>query len=315
VFLLADDLGYGDLGCTGHPYAKTPAIDRLAKDGTLCHNFYVAGATCCPSRTGLMTSRFPASFQKYPASFGFSGAVTVTDLLKRNGYRTGHFGRWHMGDEQTNGTFGLGTIQVLKGNLRDPRGRDAEIADAAIDFITANKDGPFYVNVWFHTPHNPVRPPKAFADRFAGVTVKRADFPNPDLWAFFDLYEKLGGNLNDGMRNYLGDVSQLTTRSAGCWRSSTVWGCGTTPSSCSPATTAPATGRGGTRATRPGAGGRRTRWGRPGRCGSGSSACTTAASGGRSSSAGRGACPPAGWTRRRSPPGSTGSPPFAPLPG
>src|SRR4051812_48427377 len=73
VFLLADDLGYGDLGCTGHPYARTPAIDWLAKDGTLFPNFYVAGATCCPSRTGLMTSRFPARFQKYPASFGFSG--------------------------------------------------------------------------------------------------------------------------------------------------------------------------------------------------------------------------------------------------
>src|SRR5581483_5260615 len=93
VFLLADDLGYGDLGCTGHPYAKSPAIDRLAKEGTLFANFYVAGPTCCPSRTGLMTSRFPARFQKYPASFGFSGALTVTELLKRGGYRTGHFGK------------------------------------------------------------------------------------------------------------------------------------------------------------------------------------------------------------------------------
>ncbi|HEY1377106.1 MAG TPA: sulfatase-like hydrolase/transferase [Gemmataceae bacterium] len=209
VFLLADDLGYGDLGCTGHPYARTPAIDRLAKDGTLFPNFYVAGPTCCPSRTGFMTSRFPARFQKYPASFGFSGALTVTDLLKRNGYRTGHFGKWHIGDQQKNGTFGLDTVRVIKGNVGDPRGRDAEIADAAIDFIKANKAGPFYVNIWFHTPHNPVRPAKAFADRFAGVTVSRGDFANPDLQKFFDLYAKNGGKLDDGMRNYLGDVSQL----------------------------------------------------------------------------------------------------------
>ncbi|HXG09835.1 MAG TPA: sulfatase-like hydrolase/transferase [Gemmataceae bacterium] len=209
VFLLADDLGYGDLGCTGHPYAKTPAIDQLAKDGTLFHNFYVAGATCCPSRTGFMTGRFPARFQKYPAAFGFSGTVTVTDLLKRNGYRTGHFGKWHMGEEQTNGTYGIDTIRISGGNRQDPRGRDAAIADAAIDFIKANKAGPFYVNVWFHTPHNPVRPPKAFVDRFAAVTVKRDDFPNPDIRRYFDLYEKLGGKLDDGMRNYLGDVAQL----------------------------------------------------------------------------------------------------------
>jgi N-acetylgalactosamine-6-sulfatase len=209
VFLLADDLGYGDLGCTGHPYAKTPAIDRLAKDGTLFKNFYAAGATCCPSRTGFMTGRFPATFPKYPAAFGFSGAPTATDLLRAAGYKTGHFGKWHMGDEQKPGTFGLDAVKVMGGNRRDPAGRDAEIAAAAIDFITANKAGPFYVNVWFHTPHNPVRPPPAFADRFKGLAVKPADFANPDTLAHFDRYKKLGGNLDDGMRNYLGDVSQL----------------------------------------------------------------------------------------------------------
>ncbi len=209
VLLLADDLGYGDLGCTGHPYAKTPTIDKLAKEGTLFKNYYVAGATCCPSRTGLMTSRFPATFQKYPATFGFGDAITVTELLNRNGYKTGHFGKWHIGDEQKKGTFGIDSIKVMGGNHRDPRGRDAEIADAAIDFIKSNKEGPFYVNVWFHTPHNPVKPLKTFADRFADLTVKKDDFKNPDTKSYFDLYEKLGGKLDEGMRNYLGDVSQL----------------------------------------------------------------------------------------------------------
>src|SRR5436305_225763 len=90
VFLLADDLGFGDLGCTGHPYAKTPAIDQLAREGTLIHSYYQAGPTCCPSRTGLMTSRFPANYAKYMSTYGFSGAPTVTELLKKNGYRTGH---------------------------------------------------------------------------------------------------------------------------------------------------------------------------------------------------------------------------------
>jgi N-acetylgalactosamine-6-sulfatase len=209
VFLLADDLGCGDLGCTGHPYAKTPNIDRLEKDGTRFQNFYVAGPTCCPSRTGLITGRFPARFEKYPASFGFGNAVTVTELLHANGYRTGHFGKWHIGKKDKPGTFGLDAIEVIKGNTDDPHGRDAEIADATIDFIKANKDAPFYVNVWFHTPHNPVRPPPSFADRFAGLAVKRSDFDNADLQKFFDLYEKSGGDLNDGMRNYLGDISQL----------------------------------------------------------------------------------------------------------
>ena len=159
-----------------------------------------------------MTSRFPATFQKYPASFGFSGAVTVTDLLKQAGYRTGHFGKWHIGTETKNGTYGIDVIDVLKGDPGDPRGRDAGIADATIDFIEASKDRPFYVNVWFHTPHNPVRPSRSFVDRFADVTVERSDFPNPDMQRYFDGYQTQIGDVDDGMRNYLGDVLQLDTQ-------------------------------------------------------------------------------------------------------
>ena len=209
VFLLADDLGYGDLHCMGHPYSQTPAIDRLAKDGTLFKHFYAAGATCGPSRAGLMTSQFPARFAKAPASFAFSGAITVTDLLKKNGYRTGHFGKWHMGPEEKDGTFGIESIKVLGGNPRDETGRDSETAAAAVEFIKANKSAPFYVNICFQSPRNPVQPPRSFADRFANVKVNRADFPNPDMQAHFDLYEKLGGKLDEGMQNYLGEVLQL----------------------------------------------------------------------------------------------------------
>ena len=91
--MFADDLGYGDLGCYGHPYARTPAIDQLAKDGTRFTQFYVTGVTCNPSRTGLMTGRFPARFPKYAADFGFGERTTITELLKKRGYSTGHFGK------------------------------------------------------------------------------------------------------------------------------------------------------------------------------------------------------------------------------
>jgi arylsulfatase A-like enzyme len=214
VFLLADDLGFGDLGCTGHPYIKTPSIDRLAKEGTLIHSYYEAGPTCCPSRTGLMTGQFPASFAKYPSTYGFSGAVTVTDLLKKNGYQTGHFGKWHIGNQDKPGTFGIDSIKVLKGNHDDSRGRDAGIADAAVDFIRANRAGPFYVNVWFHTPHYQVNPHKSFVDRFKDLAVSKADFANPDTLAHFAKYASMGGNLDSAMRNFCGDVSQLDDQCA-----------------------------------------------------------------------------------------------------
>src|SRR5262245_10822030 len=88
VFILADDLGYADLQCYGHPYARTPNLDQLASAGTRFTQCYMTGVTCCPSRTGLMTGRFPATFQDYPASHGFGQQTTITELLHKAGYAT-----------------------------------------------------------------------------------------------------------------------------------------------------------------------------------------------------------------------------------
>ena len=60
LFIFADDWGWGDLGCHGHPYVKTPNIDRLAKEGTDFYRFTVASGVCSPSRTAVMTGHFPA---------------------------------------------------------------------------------------------------------------------------------------------------------------------------------------------------------------------------------------------------------------
>ncbi len=208
VFILADDLGYGDLACYGHPYAQTPELDKLASEGTIFHRFYVTGVTCCPSRTGFMTSRHPASYPKYMADFGFAGRVTVTELLQQAGYRTGHFGKWHMGPEEKDGTYGIDKIVTIGGTKKDPGGRDTGLFEAAMDFIEDNKDVPFYVNVWGHITHYPVDPLPSLADRFKDVIVDRSDF-GKHMQEKFDTCERIGGNLNQSMRNYLGDVYSL----------------------------------------------------------------------------------------------------------
>ncbi len=214
VFLLADDLGYGDLACSGHPYAKTPSIDSLAADGTRFTQFYVGGATCCPSRTALMTGRRPAAFANYPAAHGFGESGTVTGAMKAAGYATGHFGKWHIGPDPKPGTYGIDSVDVIGGSRRDPRGRDAQIADATVEFIKANKAGPFYLNVWFHTAHNPVDPPRAFVDTFKDVVVDPAAFKNPDVVRDFAEYKAAGEYTNAEMRKRLGDVLQLDTQVA-----------------------------------------------------------------------------------------------------
>jgi arylsulfatase A-like enzyme len=215
VFLFADDLGWGDLGCYGHPYAKTPNLDQLAREGTRFTQFYVTGVTCCPSRTGFMTGKFPATFAKYPAGHGFGDRVTVTELLKKNGYVTGHFGKWHIGRVETPGTYGLDSIKggdqgegSKKNRTRGAPGRDAGLYADAIAFLEKNQDRPFYMNVWGHVSHFPVNPPPAYAERFKDVTVKESDF-GPAMREKFQQVRKLGGDVNQATRNYLGDVASL----------------------------------------------------------------------------------------------------------
>lgn len=208
VFIFADDLGYGDLGCYGHPYAKTPALDRLASEGTMFKQFYVTGVVCCPSRTGIMTSRHPASYEKYMADFGFAGRTTITELLKKNGYHTGHFGKWHIGPNSDPGTYGIDDINVIGGNRQSDGGRDTDLFSAAINFIEENKDGPFYVNVWGHITHFPVDPVQSLVKHFDDVEVKRNDFKK-NMQPKFDHCQELEGDITQGMRNYLSDVYSL----------------------------------------------------------------------------------------------------------
>ena len=215
VFLLADDLGGSDLHCYGHPYSRTPNIDTLARDGTRFTQFYATGATCCPTRTGLMTSKFPATYPTYPANGGFADRVTITELLKKQGYATGHFGKWHIGPEQKAGTYGIDAIGAgeeeqggKKKKLADDRGRDAHVYDDAIKFIEQHKGGPFYVNVWGHIPHNPVNPTDALVKRWSALKVKDSDFP-AQMHDKLDEVRKAGGDVDDGMQRYLADVESL----------------------------------------------------------------------------------------------------------
>jgi len=215
VFVFADDFGWGDLACYGHPYAKTPNLDRLASEGTRFLQCYATGVTCCPSRTGFMTSKFPATFAKYPANGGFSGRVTITELLKKRGYATGHFGKWHIGAETKDGTYGIDEVGT-DAKLARPRrqaappdqGRDTYIFDAAIRFIEKHKDEPFYVNVWGHISHHPINPSPAEREAFGTLKVDESKFPS-EMQEKFATCKKLGGDVSEHMRAYLAEVKSM----------------------------------------------------------------------------------------------------------
>lgn len=215
IFILADDLGWGDTGCYGHPYAKTPNIDRLAREGTRFTQFYATGVTCCPSRTGFMTSWFPARYATYPAAGGFGDRPTITGLLKQRGYATGHFGKWHIGPEAKPGTYGIdavGADDEPAGNRRQiaasERGRDAIIYDQAIRFIEQHRNEPFYLNLWDHIPHHPVDPSPAVLEAFGPLQVDESKFP-ASMQEKFAHCRAAGGDVTAHLRAYLAEVSAL----------------------------------------------------------------------------------------------------------
>jgi len=120
VFIFADDLGYGDLGCYGHPVAKTPQIDRLADEGVRFAQHYANGPECSPTRTALLTGRYQQRAGGLECAIGtgnvgrYDEAIRLAEArqlglpakqsvlpsaLKKAGYSCGVFGKWHLGYE------------------------------------------------------------------------------------------------------------------------------------------------------------------------------------------------------------------------
>lgn len=183
VFIFADDLGWGDLGCYGNRQIKTSNLDELARKGTLFTQFYVNGSVCSPSRTSIMTSHFPARHRVHGhfathkqnkaramPDWLDPKAHTVTSLLRNAGYVTGHFGKWHLGSGDgapTPGDYGIDEHLTRTSSGPQLTGADApyfrakstaQIVDKTIQFIEKNRDKPFYVNAWTFVPHATLHP-------------------------------------------------------------------------------------------------------------------------------------------------------------
>ena len=116
VFIYADDWGWGDLSCHGSTWVKTPNLDRLFSEGIDFQQFNVMSPVCSASRTALMTGRYPArySVHQHFASPDLNRKMDMVDwldpkaptlarFLQQAGYRTGHFGKWHLTNNQTQG--------------------------------------------------------------------------------------------------------------------------------------------------------------------------------------------------------------------
>ena len=196
VVLVADDLGYGDLGCFGHPRIRTPEIDRMAREGVRFTSFYSGAPICSPSRAALFTGRHPYRvgirdwIQQDSGVFLPRSEVTIARLLKDAGYATCLSGKWHLnsrfnGSEPTPGDFGFDHWFATQNNAAhiDPanyvrdgkrvgplKGADSTlIVDEAIRFISGGGDKRFALFVTFHAPHEQVAAPEKYTAMYADV--------------------------------------------------------------------------------------------------------------------------------------------------
>ena len=185
VFIFADDWGWGDLSCHGHKQYRTPSIDRLASQGIDFERFNVCSPVCSSSRTATMTGQFPARWGVYQhfAEHALNRqrgmpdwldpkAPMVSRMLQDAGYRTGHFGKWHLTNDTITDAphprrYGFDESAVYNGPA--PRTTPAQVADEAVRFIRANADRPFFVNVWLHESHTPHFPSKESLAAHAGL--------------------------------------------------------------------------------------------------------------------------------------------------
>ena len=186
IFILADDLGWGDLGVYGHRTIRTPNLDRMAMKGVLFTQFYVNSPICCPSRFAFMTGIFPArkgvlsafhreSYENQELEMpGYldPAYMTISRLLKKAGYATAHYGKWNLGsssDAPEPSAYGFDDSYVRNGNgpgWHTKKRRHFQpvssglIIGRGIKFIENNRDKPFYINLWLTDPHLPLAPTK-----------------------------------------------------------------------------------------------------------------------------------------------------------
>lgn len=208
LILLADDLGYGDLGCYGG-IAHTPNLDRLALEGIRFTDFYAAAPNCSPSRVGLLTGRSPSKVgmynylsDKHPMHLP-GEEITIAEVVRTKAYRTGHFGKWHVSclpqdpelnqpqpDEQ-GFEHSLGTANNARPTHLNPnnfiRNGDSTgilngyscdiVVQEAINWLdTLSPADPFLMYVAFHEPHKIVASPPDLTAKYAGYSKAEAEY-------------------------------------------------------------------------------------------------------------------------------------------
>ncbi|MEO0452522.1 MAG: sulfatase [Verrucomicrobiota bacterium] len=253
IIIFTDDQGYADLGCFGGKHIDTPRIDQMAAEGARLTSFYSAAPLCTPSRAALMTGSYPiridmATGSNFPVLLAgdkkglHPDEVTIAEVLKSAGYKTGIFGKWHLGDQPeflptrqgfdeffgipyshdihpfhpSQKRFQFPPLPLLENETVIELDPDADyltqrITERAVAFIQANSDRPFFLYMPHPLPHRPIHASPPFMEDVPAVIAAKL---KQESGLDYNTRDKL---LRQGLREVDWSVGQIldTLKSAG----------------------------------------------------------------------------------------------------
>ena len=205
ILIVTDDQGYGDFSCHGNPRLQTPELDRLYAESVRLTDYHVS-PTCAPTRASLMTGRYANRTGVWHTINGRSilrqGETTLAEILRDAGWRTGIFGKWHLGDNYPSRPQDRGFEEVFihsgggigqtpdvwdngyfdgtylhNGTRTKTKGFCTDVLfNRAMDFADKHKDEPFFIYLATNAAHAPMHAPAEFSEPYAGLGVRVANF-------------------------------------------------------------------------------------------------------------------------------------------
>lgn len=234
ILVLADDMGF-DIAALGHPHVKTPNLDRLVSEGRVFEHFYVASPACSPSRVSFIAGTQPSrtrihdylsadsrlNSRRGMPNYLDPNLVLITDVARRAGYRTGHYGKWHVsrGPGAPSLTdYGLDSFRTSwPFDARFKSFSSLDFVDAAIEFIEESGDQPFYLDLSFFQMHSPVVAATSQRAVYEGETFPINDFESsmqdysasmPDAHERFLTYNAVITTLDEAVGRLLDHLDQ-----------------------------------------------------------------------------------------------------------
>lgn len=225
VLILADDMALGDLSSLNGGLSKTPNLDALKSRSVWFHRAYSASPVCAPARAALMTGRYPhrtgavtLNMEKHPELARIRlNEVTIADVFRANGYKTGLIGKWHsgIGPEYHPLARGFDEFEGFIGHLYVPSyfdykldiGRETQafpnrylttdLSNRAVEFVRRRRDGPFFLHLAHYAPHRPIEAP---AERIAPYLEAGLDEETATVYAMIEIMDEGIGELLDELK-------------------------------------------------------------------------------------------------------------------